>query len=139
MAVGGPVIIIEDDKDDQEIINDLIGELGDFTTKIFSNGEEALQYLTITTDIPLLILCDINMPVMNGLELRRTVVQNEKLRLKTVPFVFFTTSANKNAVTEAYSLSVQGFFIKPSDFNKFRKTVQLILEYWIECIHLNKD
>ncbi len=54
------------------------------------------------------------MPIMNGLELRRHIQENEGLRKKSIPFVFLSTAARPKEVEEAYNLTVQGFFVKAS-------------------------
>ena len=83
---------------------------------------------------PFLILSDINMPKINGFELRSKVHTNEQLHIKCIPYLFFTTSANKKSVIDAYAMSVQGFFVKPDNFKKLESTIKTIMEYWKECI-----
>ncbi|HYH13638.1 MAG TPA: response regulator, partial [Flavisolibacter sp.] len=114
MTKTGPIIIVEDDPEDQEVIADVLQLNGvKNELKFFDNGKLALDYLLKTTDNPFLIICDINMPVMNGLELRKEINKSDVLTQKSIPFVFYTTHAEKHAVEEAYRMSVQGFFQKP--------------------------
>ena len=135
MNKDGPIIVIEDDMDDQEILHEIFQNLG-YTNKIsyFIDGNEALDYLNQTDVQPFLILSDINMPKLNGFELRNKVFNNIQLQEKCIPYLFFTTGANKKAVSEAYAMSVQGFFLKPSTIPLFQETVRKIIEYWKECI-----
>ena len=138
MNPNGPVLVIEDDKDDQEIFFEVFKELN-YKNEIvfFGDGEKALEYL-INTDIePFLILSDINMPKLNGIELREKVYNNEDLRRKSIPYLFFTTSAEQKHVIDAYSKSIQGFFIKPASFEKLKLTIKKIVEYWQECVSPN--
>src|SRR5687768_11975663 len=117
----GPIIIIEDDADDQEILEEIFQELN-YKNKLifFTDSEKALQYL-IDTDIePFLVMSDINMPKLNGMELREKVHNNEDLRLKSIPYLFFSTSAEQEHVIDAYSRSIQGFFVKPTSYDKLR-------------------
>ena len=87
------------------------------------------------TDIqPFLILSDINMPKINGFELRNKVIANDKLHVKCIPYLFFTTSATKKAVIDAYAMSVQGFFVKPTSVQDLESSIRKIVEYWQECI-----
>ena len=106
----GPIIIIEDDLEDQEILTEVFTELG-YKNEIvfFSEGEKALEYLISTKVEPFIIFSDINMPRLSGMELREKVHQNEDLRIKSIPYLFFTTSAEQKHVVDAYSKSIQGF------------------------------
>lgn len=130
----GPIIIIEDDCDDQDLLREIFNNLDVKHPVIyFSDGEDALKYLMGTETKPFLILSDINMPKLSGFELREKIYVNEMLNLKCIPYLFFTTTSDKKAVLNAYSQSVQGFFVKPSDFNKLQSTIKKIVEYWQEC------
>lgn len=130
----GPIIVIDDDTDDHFIFDEvcqklkLVNEL-----KFFRNGPSALHYLKTTLDQPFIIFCDMNMPRMNGIELRRVIDQDVELKKKSIPFVFFTTAASRTQINEAYDLTVQGFFIKESSFEDTEKVLRLIFEYWQKC------
>jgi hypothetical protein len=52
---------------------------------------------------------------------------------KCIPYLFFSTGVSKKAVYDAYTMSVQGFFMKPSDIQKLRHIIKVIVEYWQEC------
>jgi CheY-like chemotaxis protein len=135
MDKSGPIIVIEDDMDDQAVLVEIFNKLG-YVNKIvyFVDGNEALAYLNQTDVQPFLILSDINMPKINGFELRNKVFTNEQLQTKCIPYLFFTTGANKKSVIDAYAMSVQGFFLKPSSIQKLENTIKKIVEYWQECI-----
>lgn len=130
----GPIVIIEDDIDDQDILSDIFKELN-YNNKLifFAESLQALEYLTETDIEPFLILSDINMPKLNGMELREKIHNNEDLRLKCIPYLFFSTSAEQKHVIDAYSRSIQGFFVKPSNYNKLKDIIVKIVEYWQEC------
>lgn len=132
MKKSGPIIVIEDDVEDQQILDEIFKNLN-LPNKIifFSDGNEAVDYLATTTDQPFLILSDINMPRLNGFEVRNKIFTNEKL--KCIPYLFFTTGVDKKAVEDAYAMSVQGFFIKPATMGELQSTVKKIIEYWQEC------
>lgn len=134
MNKSGPIIIIEDDAGDQALLNMVFEEL-EFSNEIifFRDGEQALEYLTKSVIEPFIILSDINMPKLNGLELREKVHTNEDLRLKCIPYLFFSTSAQQSHVVDAYSKSVQGFFVKPGTQEELKRTIKIIVEYWQEC------
>ena len=130
----GPIIIIEDDIDDQELLTDVFKQLN-CTNEIcfFKDGNKALEYLNRTDVVPFLILSDINMPVMDGFALREKVKMDAKLQIKCIPYLFFTTASTQKAVIDAYSLSVQGFFVKDNSFEKLKDTINVIMQYWTKC------
>lgn len=134
----GPIIIIEDDPDDQHIFGEIFKDL-DYKNEIifFNDGEAALEYLTGTDIEPFIIFSDINMPKLNGMELRQKLHENENLRIKSIPYLFFSTTAEQNHVVDAYSKSVQGFFIKPSNYKDIKDTLKVIVEYWQKCVSPN--
>lgn len=134
MNKAGPIIIIEDNADDQDILTDVFGELN-YKNKLifFRDSQKALEYLTDTKIEPFLVLSDINMPKLNGMDLREKIHNNEDLRLKCIPYLFFSTSAEQQHVIDAYSKSIQGFFVKPNDYEKIKLLMGKIVEYWKEC------
>jgi CheY-like chemotaxis protein len=138
LFIQDPILIVEDDADDQYFIRTICDKLGVACELIFfEDGQKALSYLQNTERKTFLILCDINMPVMNGLELRRKIQEDEHLRKKSIPFIFLSTAARPKEVEEAYDLTVQGFFVKASQLSEMEKTLDLILNYWIRCKHPN--
>lgn len=130
----GPIVVIEDDLDDQEILIEIFKNLNYKMDIIyFCDGEEALKYLVKADVKPFLILSDINMPKLSGFELKEKININDKLNLKCIPYLFFTTASSKKVIMDAYSQSVQGFFVKPNTFDKLQNTIKKIIEYWQEC------
>ncbi len=139
MAKNGPIILVEDDEDDIDLLrevmkdNDVENEL-----KFFLNGPDALNYLRTTTDKPLLIICDVNLPRQNGIEFKTEIDQDEMLRKKCIPFIFYSTYVSQYAVNEAYmKLTVQGFFQKNDSYSEFKNIIGMIIEYWSNCNHPN--
>jgi CheY-like chemotaxis protein len=133
-----PIIIIDDDMDDHYIFREIAERLNLRNELIFfRNGLEVLPYLRTTTQHPFIIFCDMNMPQMDGLELRKRINEEEFLRKKSIPFVFFTTAASAQQIRQAYDLTVQGFFIKESSFIETERTFKLILDYWDKSKHPN--
>ena len=130
----GPVIIIEDDPDDQEFLIEIFQKLN-YQNKVlfFFDGLQALEYINTTHDLPFLILSDINLPKLNGFELREKLRTDEKLSNKCIPYLFFSTAVNQKSVIDAYSQSVQGFFVKQISMNELEKTITVIMEYWRRC------
>lgn len=130
----GPIIIIEDDADDQDVLTEIFKKLN-YPNKIlfFFDGKEALDFIDGSDDSPFLILSDINMPKLNGFALREKLKTDAKLNIKCIPYLFFSTVSNQESVIEAYSLSVQGFFVKQNSMADLEKTIFAIMEYWRRC------
>ena len=134
MNKGGPIIIIEDDEDDQLLLSDVFKDLNYPNEVIlFGDGFAAFEYLKTSHHQPFLILSDINLPALSGFELREKVQNNEDLRLKCIPYLFFTTAADQRTVIDAYSKSVQGFFTKPNRYADLYRVLRNIVEYWKDC------
>ena len=134
MYKNAPIIIIEDDIDDQELLTEVFQKLKYPNELIFfTNGEDALDFLLAGKVLPFLILSDINMPKLSGLELRQKLKTDADLALKCIPYLFFSTALNQKTVIDAYSMSVQGFFVKQTSMSELEKTISVIMEYWIRC------
>lgn len=135
MNKSGPIVVIEDDVDDKDMLTEIFIRLN-YQNKIvfFHDGNDALDFLNRTEVQPFLILSDINMPKINGFDLRSKVFTNDQLQTKCIPYLFFTTGANKKSVIDAYAMSVQGFFVKPNTMERLEEVIRKIVEYWKECI-----
>lgn len=136
MSKTGPIVIIDDDPDDQELIHRVLQKLKLPNPLLkFHDGVEALEYFRETQETPLVILCDINMPLMNGFDLKKNIDSNEDLRRRKMPFVFLTTTASPDQVKQAYQLNINGFFVKGQSYNELQDTVVQIVSYWRRCEH----
>ncbi len=132
--------MVDDDHDDHEIFRIVCTHLGvcDYF-KHFENGDDLLQYLRTTDEKPFIIFSDINMPKMNGLQLREEIIADESLRKKSIPFIFLSTAATPEQVRKAYDLTVQGFFAKGNTLEDTQNKIRLILAYWADCKHPNQN
>jgi CheY-like chemotaxis protein len=130
----GPIIVIEDDLDDQDILTEVFTKLN-YQNKVifFSDGQQALDHINTSDELPFLILSDINLPRLNGFQLREKLKTDANLSNKCIPYLFFSTASNQKSVIDAYSQSVQGFFVKPHSFEELEKTIGAIMEYWRRC------
>lgn len=138
--ISGPIIYVEDDEDDQFLFQTTIAGLNiSNEIRMFSNGKEFLDYLCVTNEKPFLIFCDINMPVMNGLNLRKHIIKDDFLRKKSIPFVFYTTGVSDETVELAYDLIVQGFFQKVTNMADMHSLIESIIDYWKTCKHPNNQ
>lgn len=134
MNKSGPIIIIEDDEDDLVILKEIFTELN-YPNEVlfFTNGFEAYDYLYSSSAQPFIVLSDVNLPKLDGFKLREKIHNNEQLRLKCIPYLFFTTAADQRTVIDAYSKSVQGFFTKPNSYPEILRVIRNIVEYWKDC------
>jgi CheY-like chemotaxis protein len=135
----GPIVIIEDDLDDQHLLKDIFTDLGIASQlKVFSSDELALAYLRQPETKPFLIISDINMPRMSGFKLRTLVLDDAILSEKCIPFIFYTTGATSQTVRDAYRQSVQGIFQKPAQYAQWKVMLEAIIVYWSEGISPNR-
>jgi CheY-like chemotaxis protein len=94
-----------------------------------SDGEAALARLRDAGHaLPDVILLDLNMPKMGGLEFLQVVKQD--LRLKVIPVIVLTTSREEQDRMESFRLGVAGYMLKPVDFPQFIQTMNTIYQYW---------
>jgi two-component system, response regulator len=102
--------------------------------RILRDGEEALNYLFSSTVATLkLILLDLKLPKVNGLEVLKAVKSDPNLR--AVPVVILTSSGQESDIRSSYRLGANSYIQKPVDFDDFRAAVQQVRTYWLE---LNK-
>ncbi|MEO6667852.1 MAG: response regulator [Ferruginibacter sp.] len=130
-----PIIYIEDDEDDRRIFSDIIKESTiDYPLRCFETGMAFLNYLQTTIDEPLLIFCDINLPMLSGIDLRIRMLSEDELNKKNIPFVFFSTGPIPTQITSVKDLNVQGHFLKTHNIHKLSSSIRMIIRYWSECL-----
>lgn len=138
MKIPGLILVVDDDEEDHEILRSACQSLGMCNAlRFFHSGHELLEYLKDSREQPFIILCDINMPHINGLDLREIIWKDPHLRDISIPFIFFSTAATASQVRQAYHLTVQGFFLKGNTLDETVRKLRLILEYWAESKHPN--
>ena len=134
-----PIIVIDDDKDDLELMQQAFSELNiDNEIIVFDDGLKFLEYVKATENGTFFILCDINMSKLPGMELKKIIYDDEQLRIRCVPFIFLSTSGASSSIMKAYSYGVQGYFIKPNTLEKLKSMLHAIITYWSESQHPNK-
>ena len=131
MQSSRPILLVEDDNVDAMMVKRAFKELKVANELVHTtNGEEALQYLTNESNIkPCVILLDLIMPKMNGIEFLKIVKANEIL--KSIPVIVLTTSKEEQNIVESFELSVAGYIVKSVDNKKFAETIKTINLYWI--------
>jgi CheY-like chemotaxis protein len=132
----GKIILIDDEKFEKKILLLALKEIdAKIELEYFYDPEEALEHLKKTNDNIFLIISDMNMPKMNGLELKHAIDSDRKLKKKAVPFIFSSTSVTRSQLEEAYDYRLQGYFIKPNDVKGMAQQLKKIIDYWSESIH----
>ena len=92
------------------------------------NGEEALAFLQSDEELPDVILLDLNMPKMNGIEFLKTLKSQEKLQY--IPVVILTTSNNHSDVKESYAAGAAGYLVKPLKYEEYKQQIHMLVTYW---------
>jgi CheY-like chemotaxis protein len=126
-----PIYLIDDDEEDNELIQLIWDEMGlENELVFFSNGHDLIHRLKNDPQIPFIIICDLNLPGLNGFDIRESLYNDPKTRYKTVPFIFWSNSASDVQVKKAYDLNAHGMFIKGSSINELKETFTKIIDYW---------
>jgi len=92
------------------------------------DGEDALKYLRSDDKKPCVILLDLNMPRMNGIDFLRIIKNDDEL--KQIPVVVLTTSKDDQDKMDSFEFSVAGYIIKSADYKKFVESLKLLNLYW---------
>ncbi len=124
------ILLVEDDKVDVMTVKRALRDLHVINPlDVASNGEEALEYLKDDQNgLPCVILLDLNMPKMNGIEFLKIIKADKTFKM--IPVVILTTSKNEQDKIESFKLSIAGYMIKPVDYVQFVKTMKTINMYW---------
>ena len=124
------ILLVEDDQVDVMTVKRALRELRVANPlHTAGNGEEALAFLRSPEhELPGIILLDLNMPRMNGIEFLRIAKQDDDL--KKIPVVVLTTSAEEQDRVESFKLGVAGYMLKPVDYRQFVDVVRTIDLYW---------
>ncbi len=92
------------------------------------NGEDALHLLEDKSNIPDIILLDLNMPKINGIEFLKIIKANDDL--KHIPTIILTTSSNQKDLLECYRTGMSGYILKPLKYEDYVKKIETVLAYW---------
>ncbi len=124
------ILLVEDDAVDVMTIKRAFSDINITNpVKVCENGIKALEYLqNPENEFPGIILLDLNMPKMNGIEFLQEIKKDHILKL--IPVVVLTTSKEEQDKFETYELGVAGYMIKPVDYLQFVETIRTIHLYW---------
>lgn len=125
-----PILLVEDDQIDAMTVKRALKELHVTNSLVHQeNGEAALTYLQDPkNERPCIILLDLNMPLMNGIEFLQVIKHDEALR--RIPVVVLTTSEEQQDKVNSFDLGVAGYMAKPVDYRQFVEVMRSINSYW---------
>ena len=125
-----PILLVEDDRVDAMTLKRALKDLKVTNDLVHTtNGEEALEYLNNQdNERPCVIILDLNMPKMNGVEFLKIAKADPDLR--RLPVVILTTSKDEWDRFQAFDLSVAGYIVKPADYKRFLEAIRTVQLYW---------
>ena len=125
-----PVLLAEDDSVDAMTVKRALKDLNVTSPLVHAlNGEEALEHLRSSdNEKPCVILLDLNMPRMNGIEFLKVVKSDNEL--KKIPVVVLTTSQESRDKFDTFRLGIAGYIVKPAEYKKFVEAIKTINLYW---------
>jgi len=131
MNINGEIIVVEDDQDDRDFLADIFESLK-ISNKIvfFEDSTKVVSYLSKVEVKPFLVLSDINMPKMDGYELRTIILKDDLLSKKCIPYIFLSTSKDPENIHRAFALSAHGYFKKEENFKIYQEVIANIISYW---------
>ena len=132
----GRILMVEDDQKDVELTLTALEEYNLANeVVVVGDGEEALDYLYCrgafkmrTGDNPAVMLLDLKLPKVDGLEVLQKVKSDEKLKL--IPVVVLTSSHEEKDMVASYKLGVNGYVVKPVDFHEFVNAIRELGVFW---------
>lgn len=123
------ILLIEDDMIEIMKLNRTISSLKlNHNIVEANNGEEALKILEKKDNLPDIILLDLNMPKINGIEFLG-ILKNDEV-LKYIPTIILTTSNNQKDLLECYKIGITGYVIKPLKYEDYVSKIERVLNYW---------
>lgn len=137
--VKGKIILIDDGRFEKSFLQESLNDNNwSIEVEYFSRAKDALVHLRENVDDIFLIISDMNMPEMNGMEFKKAIDADDSLKYKSIPFIFATSEIKEEQVAEAYEYRVQGYFKKPETIVEQAEMLEKIVQYWRSCIHPNK-
>ncbi|QJD81495.1 response regulator [Spirosoma rhododendri] len=130
-----PILVVDSDTDDTFLICTALSAVAPTHPILcFTTAASVLTHLKDNAEKPFLILSEVMLPGMNGLELRQAIEDDPGLRKRSIPFLFMSNPAVDTTVNKAYDLTIQGFFEKPDKHEELKAMLQAIVNYWSYCI-----
>lgn len=131
------ILLVEDNEGDIVLTQEIIADLEiPVNLSVARSGEEALEFLSNagpekTTPLPDLILLDLNMPRVSGIEILQTI--KNAADTATIPVIILTTSYAKSDISACYKLHANSYIIKPVGYMEYRQVIERLYNYWVEA------
>ena len=123
------ILLVEDDMIELMKFNRVLETLENKHSIIeANNGEEALKVLENKADLPDVILLDLNMPKIGGIEFLEILKKDDIL--KYIPAIVLTTSSNQKDLLECYKIGIAGYVLKPLKYEEYVSKIESLLTYW---------
>lgn len=136
----GKIILVDDDTYEKELLQRSLKKRGwDARVEYFEGPDVALEHLRQNADEIFLIISDMNMPKMNGMDFKKAIDNDVILREKSIPFIFASSAPVKSEISQAFAYRVQGFFKKPNTTEEQADMLDINIKYWIVSSHPNKE
>ena len=128
----GPIVLIDDDDDDLSLLIEIFAEFNlPNEIHLFKNSSSVIAFLQKPEVDPFLIISDINMPVLNGFQLRDTFNLDPLVNFKRIPYLFFSTApSHPDVISDPITSNIQGIFKKPVKHSEWKETLSSIVRYW---------
>ncbi|MES1981882.1 MAG: response regulator [Pseudomonadota bacterium] len=125
-----PILLVEDDRVDVMTVARALKDIHVSNPLVnLENGQEALKYLRHSvSEKPCIILLDLNMPIMNGIEFLQ-IAKNDA-QIKRIPVIVLSTSEEQQDKVRTFDLGVAGYMAKPVDYRQFVEVMRTIDAYW---------
>lgn len=130
MNTSRSILLVEDNPDDEKLIiralrrSNIANDI-----QVAHNGEEALNILLSDAPLPAVVLLDIKLPKIDGLEVLRRLRASDRTRL--LPIVVLTSSSEERDIVDSYHLGANSYVRKPVEFDKFTEAVKQLGLYWV--------
>jgi len=133
----GNILLVEDDEADIELITDILRKYNlNNVINVARDGEEALNFLfrrgefeQLQREDPVLVLLDLKMPKLGGIEVLKTMKSDKKF--KKIPVVVVTSSRENSDIQKCYELGVNAYVVKPIDFTEFNEAIKNVGLFWL--------
>lgn len=133
MNTNGPIVIIETDYEEAELLKEVVNSLDYKNPVVIISDPMAAMAELHNIEQPYMVLSAINMRPLSGFALREAVLSDDALSRKCVPYIFYSAHATEETRKQVFDLKAHGYFHDINDYNEMGDTLNAILRYWTMC------